>query len=157
MVVLRRATADDAPAVARIYIESWNAGFGHLMGPRELSPDVVGRWAVDLDCEVTEWIVAEDAGVVVGFVGVGPSRDPLDPELGEVDTIAVDPSAWESGIGRTLMEEAVRLLRLRFAAAIVWTPADYDRGHRFYRATGWTSLGRARAAGQEVAFGRSFN
>ena len=157
VVVLRRATPEDAPVIARIYIESWNKGFGHLMGLRKLSQDVVDRWALDLRSGAAEWIVAERDDAIVGFVGVCPSRDPADPELGEVNTIAVDPTTWESGVGRTLMDEAVRVLRERFKAAVVWTPADYERGHGFYRATGWAPLGSSRAGGQEVAFGRSFS
>src|SRR5437773_1179409 len=35
-VAVRRAEGDDAAAIARIYVESWNAGFGDLMPPRVL-------------------------------------------------------------------------------------------------------------------------
>lgn len=156
MVALRRSTPADAPAVARIYIESWNRGFGHLMGIRRMTPDVVERWAHELGDGAAEWIVAETDDEIMGFVGVRPSRDPIDLHVGEVDTIAVDPAKWRTGVGRLLMEEALRLLRPRFKAAIVWTAANYEQGHAFYRATGWTLLGRSRADGQEVAFGRSF-
>jgi N-acetylglutamate synthase-like GNAT family acetyltransferase len=92
MVELRDAVADDAPGVARIYIDSWNQGFGHLMGVRELTPERVARWRDDLMSPTAEWTVAELDGQVVGFVGVGPSRDPIDPTLGELNTIAVDPA-----------------------------------------------------------------
>lgn len=152
MIELRSAVASDAPEVARIYVDSWNEGFGHLMGTRSLTADLVERWTTDLKNPKVEWVVAEIDGEVVGFVGVGPSRDPLDPSLGEVDTIAVDPRRWRQGIGRALMEDALRQLRERFQAAILWTPSDYDRGHRFYRAMGWRPDDRSRSEGSEVAF-----
>lgn len=154
MAALRPAVADDAAVVARIYVDSWNQGFGHLMGLRELTQVLVARWRDDLTGGTPEWTLAELDGEVVGFVGVGPSRDPIDPALGEVDTIAVVPAAWRRGVGRALMTHAVERLRVTWPRAILWTPANYDRGHAFYRAMGWQPLGRSRAAGAEVAFGR---
>ena len=35
----------------------------------------------------------------MGFAGIGPSRDPDDPRLGELDTIAVAPRAWFNSNG----------------------------------------------------------
>ena len=70
------------------------------------------------------------------------------------DTIAVDPQHWRLGIGRTLMEHALVVLRASWPRAIVWTPSNYEQGDRFYRATGWTPLGRTRRDGREMAFGR---
>lgn len=146
---------DDAEVVARIYIESWNEGFGHLLGVRELTPELVTRWKHDLADETVDWTVAEVGGVIVGIVGVGPSRDPVDPTLGELDTIAVDLAHWRSGVGRRLMDHALAVLQGSWSRAILWTPASYERGHAFYRATGWVPLDRSRADGKAVAFGRT--
>lgn len=152
---MRPASPADAQTLAQIYIDSWNEGFGHLMGFREMSAELTERWARDLASGAVEWVVAEADDAIVGFVGVGPSRDPVQPDLGEVDTIAVDPRWWRRGVGRALMDEALERLRRRFKSAIVWTVADYERGHAFYMATGWTFLQKSRAGGTEVAFGHS--
>ena len=157
MIALRPAVTTDAHIVARIYIESWNQGFGHLLGMGELTPERVARWEHDLSDDGVDWTIAEADGVVVGFVGVGPSRDPVDPMLGELDTIAVDPAHWRVGIGRALMNHALAVLRSSWCTAILWTPARYERGHAFYRATGWELLHRTRADGQHVAFGRDLS
>jgi ribosomal protein S18 acetylase RimI-like enzyme len=154
VVEVRGAVTDDAQVVARIYIESWNEGFGHLFGFRELAPDDVARWRRDLAERSAEWTVAEAGGVVVGMVGVGPCRDPIDPLLGELDTIAVDPQHWGVGIGRALMAHALGILQKSWSRAILWTPAHYERGHAFFRATRWVPLERSRCDGNEVAFGR---
>jgi GNAT superfamily N-acetyltransferase len=152
---IRAAVPDDAAVVARIYVESWNAGFGHLLGMRELTPALVAGWRLDLATATVHWAVVEVDSVAVGFVGVGPSRDPVDTELGELDTIAVDPAHWRCGVGRCLMDHAIDVLRASWSRAILWTPADYERGHAFYRATGWVPLGRTRSDDTEVAFGRT--
>ena len=94
-------------------------------------------------------------GEVVGFVGVCASRDPVDPQLGELETIAVDPVHWRRRVGRALMAHAENQLRQRWAQAILWTPAGYARGHAFYLAMGWRPLSQERRAGTEVAFGRT--
>jgi GNAT superfamily N-acetyltransferase len=153
VVVVREASVDDAPVVARIYVDSWNQGFGHLLGTRELTDEQLRRWRDTLST-AGGWAVAEADGVVTGFVGVGPSRDPVDPTLGELHTIAVDPAHWRSGVGQALMDHAVDGLRRSWSRAILWTPASYEQGHAFYRATGWSPLGRSRSSGQHVAFGR---
>jgi len=151
-ITVRDAVEDDAPAVARIYVDSWNDGFGAIVGMRDLDGDQVVRWAGELVAGTRRWWVAERAGRVVGFAGVGPSRDPVGPGLGELDTIAVDPGEWRTGIGRALMDVALGSLARAFTSAVVWTVAGDDRGHRFYEATGWVLEGRRRADGREVCF-----
>ena len=122
---------------------------------RDLTPALVARWRQDLAAETVHWAVAEADSAVIGFVGVGPSRDPADPELGELDTIAVDPAHWGLGVGRGLMDHALEVLQASWSRAILWTPAGHERGHAFYRATGWVPLDRTRSEGTEVAFGRT--
>jgi L-amino acid N-acyltransferase YncA len=91
VIELRRSTDSDADAVARIYVDSWNRGFGELIGYRTNSTDRRDRWRHEINDPALIWTVAEMDGDVVGFSGVGPSRDPVDPALGELQTIAVDP------------------------------------------------------------------
>lgn len=156
-VRIRAATADDARVVATIYVESWNDGFGHLLGRRSLDDQLVKRWAHDLVTGPQRWWVAERAGQVIGFVGTGPSRDPVQPGLGELDTIAVAPAEWRTGVGRALMTVAVESLEEAFSEAILWTVAGYEQGQRFYEATGWTADGGTRQGGRHVSFRRSLS
>jgi GNAT superfamily N-acetyltransferase len=153
MVGLRDATPDDADVVARIYVDSWNAGFAHLLPARGLTTGEVDRWRRDLAVSSVRWRVAADDGLVVGFAGTGPCRDPVDPALGELDTIAVDPDRWRQGVGHLLMADALEGLRHEgFASALLWTLADYPRGDAFYRASGWTPDGRSRDSGRQVSY-----
>jgi len=151
---VRTAIGADAEAVARIYTESWNEGFGDLLGRRSVEDDGVARWVHNLTTGPQRWSVAEHAGRIVGFVGIGPSREPVEPGLGELDTIAVAPTEWGKGVGRALMSVALDALAETFWEGILWTPAGYERGHRFYVATGWAADGGTRRDGREVSFRR---
>jgi N-acetylglutamate synthase-like GNAT family acetyltransferase len=153
-LTVRRALRADAEAVARIYVDSWSAGFGDLMGNRELDSELTGRWRVALGSPPPHrWWVAERNRAIVGFAGIGPCRDPVDPHLGELDTIAVDPPCWRTGVGATLMSIAIRALSADgYREAILWTVAGYARGAAFYEATGWTPNGARRDNGRQVSY-----
>jgi GNAT superfamily N-acetyltransferase len=154
---LRRATPADAEGVAAVYVSSWNEGFAGLMPPRVLDRDQVARWQRDLGPGSMRWWVAQAGEPVVGFAGTGPSRDPVDPALGELDTIAVAPSAWRQGVGRQLMNAALGdLLEASYREGILWTLDRYDRGRAFYEATGWRCSGEVRDSGRQIAFRRSW-
>lgn len=151
---IRRAQSNDFHAIVRIYIQSWNIGFSKLMPEREITVDVVDRWALDLAKSFPHrWWVAEIGGSVAGFVGIGPSRDPIDPTIGELDTIAVDPALWRVGVGRKLMSAALEhLVADGYREAVLWTLANYERGQRFYEATGWRTDGGARDENRQVRY-----
>src|SRR5215203_5474330 len=109
---IRTASASDASSIARIYVDSWNTGFTGLMPARQLTTELIARWERDITMPFPQrWWVAETDTALVGFVGIGPSRDPIDPALGELDTIAVAPVYWRRGIGRALLVPAMDYLR----------------------------------------------
>ena len=158
-VAIRPATAVDAGAVARIYVESWNAGFGELLSraDRVVTPDLVERWRCDLAQPVPHrWWVAERGEEIVGFAGIGHCRDPVDSRLGELDTIAVGPPHWRTGVGTALITLAMRYLAADgYREAIVWTVEGYEQGITFYEAMGWRRDGGTRDGGRQVRFRRS--
>jgi GNAT superfamily N-acetyltransferase len=132
--VIRSGTPEDAEAVARVHVESWDAAYD-LVGPTY-------EQRVEMHRNYPP-IVAEVDGSIVGFVGVGPSRDP-DAE-GELYTIYVHPSRWGSGVGRELLAAGEdRMLELGYRYAILWVLETNPRARRFYEATGWTLDGRRR-------------
>ena len=156
-MILRPAAPSDAAGVAGVYVASWNAGFAGLVPPRPLDAAQVARWERDLAAGPARWWLVEEADRVLGFVGTGPSRDPVDPGLGELDTIAVRPDAWRRGVGRRLMTAALEDLAAGFGEAILWTWADLEPAGRFYEATGWRASGESRDSGRQVAFRRGLH
>ncbi|MDP9333056.1 MAG: GNAT family N-acetyltransferase [Actinomycetota bacterium] len=150
--VVRPALSDDARDVAAIYVESWNSGFAGLMPARTLTDELVAAWARNLtEAPPYRWWVAEIDAKVAGFAGICPSRDPVDSGLGELDTIAVHPSRWRSGVGRALMAVVIKHLIVDgYQEAILWTVAGYERGLAFYASTGWRRDGGTRDDARQV-------
>ncbi len=153
---LRPATTSDTEAIVRIYIESWNASFGTLLSQadRTVTTELTERWRRDLAKPAPHrWWVAERLGTIVGLAGIGPSRDLVDPRLGEIDTIAVDEPHWRTGVGRALMSLALQHLAADgYREAILWTVEGYERGIAFYEAMGWRRDGGVRDGGRQVRF-----
>lgn len=151
---IRPAVQDDAAIITQIYVRAWNNGFGSRMPQIEASPARIERWQHDLsNATPTRWWVAEVQGEAVGFVGLGPSRDPVDPALGELDTIAVSPNTWRTGVGKALMRVALDRLRSDgYRSALLWTLSRYPQGESFYRANGWRLNGATRDGGNQVRY-----
>ena len=158
-LTIRPAMPTDVDEVTRIYIDSWNAGYGELLSraDRTVTPDLVERWSNDLARPVPHrWWVAERMGSIVGVAGIGPSRDPVDPQLGELDTIAVDPPHWRTGVGRALISLAFQYLDSDgYNEAIVWTVESYERGTAFYETMGWWRDGGVRDEERLIRFRRN--
>lgn len=154
MLTIRAAVGGDGAEVARIYVASSNDGFGELMPVMVLDDGRVARWSKTV--ADGNWWVAEIDNAIAGFVGIGPSRDPVDPELGELDTIAVDSPYWRRGVGTALMEKALEQLAAQYDEAIVWTLANYPQAQTFYAKTGWTLTTQTRDDGHQVSYRRRF-
>jgi GNAT superfamily N-acetyltransferase len=134
-VLIRPGTPEDAEATARVHLESWRAAYT-LTGP---SPEQ----RLDLHRRFPASFVAEVDGDIVGFVGVGPSRD-ADAE-GELYTIYVAPDCWGTGIGRALIGAGERRLReLGHRKIILWVLEGNSRAQRFYESAGWSADGECR-------------
>ena len=127
-MVIRAGTRKDAEATARVHIESWAAAYT-LRGPSL-------EQRLDLHRRSPPSFVAEVDGEVVGFVGVGPSRDP-DAE-GELYTIYVRPGHWGAGVGRELLRAGERrMVELGYRRVVLWVLADNVRARRFYERAGF--------------------
>jgi GNAT superfamily N-acetyltransferase len=139
-VTVRSATPADARAIAEVQVETWRATYVDVM-PQSLldSLDVAARersWERFADAAEYALFVAERDDRVVGFVSVGPSRDPAGS--GEVYAIYVTPGAWSTGKGLALMNAGVTWLAERWPEAVLWVAEQNPRARRFYERYGWT-------------------
>jgi GNAT superfamily N-acetyltransferase len=153
-VIVRAARPEDALAVATVHVRSWQAGYRGLLADAYLDTlrpeDRMARYdftATGPDAAVTAVAVVD--GMVRGFATTGPRRHGEGPDAGtptgEVLALYVDPDAWGTGIGTSLLADArARLAARGFADAVLWVLAGNDRAERLYRSDGWTSDGHLR-------------
>ncbi len=148
---VRDATADDAPAVARVHVDSWRAAYVGLLPRAVLDGLSVAQrtrhWRRVLGPSSPERVVmAEREGRVLGFAHVGPAHDAdTTPSTGQLHTIYLDPGCWGTGVGRAVHDTG--LARLRddgYRDAVLWMLSTNARADRFYRRQGWERDGRIR-------------
>jgi GNAT superfamily N-acetyltransferase len=139
VTAVRRATPEDARAIAEVHVATWRATYVGII-PQEILD------ALDVDAREADWatwvragdsvtFVAEDGGRVVGFASAGPCRGFED--LGELYAIYVLPRFWGTGAGSSLMAAAVEWLAARWSAAALWVAEENPRARRFYERRGW--------------------
>jgi ribosomal protein S18 acetylase RimI-like enzyme len=139
-LTVRVARPNDAAEVARIYIESWHDTYPAVL-PRAMlcamtPAGQTARWSSAIRSQRRENVlVAEDPSAgIVGMVSLGPSRDRNLGFDGEVYTLYVDPNYFGRGVGRTLLNGAFAVLKMRdFAACVIW--AHSRNNARFFYET----------------------
>jgi GNAT superfamily N-acetyltransferase len=140
--MIRPGTPEDADGAARVHVETWQAAYAHALPADQLA-------ALSVDQRAPGWrrwppsFVAEEAGVIVGFIDVGASRD--EDADAELFSLYVHPDRWGTGVGRQLIEAGEERLReLGHTTAILWVLDDNPRARRFYELAGWAADGTER-------------
>lgn len=145
----RDATPLDAAAIAAVNVASWRVAYRGLMPDAYLDAmsieDDAARWSAGLQRDGARrkrTIVAEDAGVMVGYATVG--RD-AETGMGLLYLMYVEPHNWQRGLGRALMIAARdALTELGHEVAVLWVLEQNARARRFYAADGWLPDGGER-------------
>ena len=149
-MLLRPAEPDDAIAVARVHVRSWQVAYRTLLPDDyldQLRPeDRAQKYNFSsLDPLQPQTIVAAEAGVIHGFATTAPAREPDMPGCGELCALYVDPDQWSRGIGVALVAAArSRLFDLGFRHAVLWVLVGNVRAERFYRIDRWAPDGLRR-------------
>lgn len=122
-------------------MRTWQDAYEHVFGAERLAGVTVAQrlpmWRQILHDPAQTALVAEDeAGRVVGWCTVAPSRD-ADAD-GELWGIYVLSEAWGSGVGTALMAAGIEALRASgYSEVILWVLEDNPRARRFYEREGW--------------------
>ena len=155
MIRIRRARRDDATAIGRVHVETWQATYAGLLPDMMLAhmSDVrQSAWwsrALADPREARGIFVADDEAMgVVGFGSCGPVRDPpegldgTEQRVGEVYTLYVEPDFQDQGLGRRLLDAMFRQLHAdRCDTAVLWMLAD-NPTRFFYEAMGGQFCGQ---------------
>ncbi len=152
VVLVRPAGPADAEDLARVRIASWRAAYRGIVPDPVLDGfDPVAEvvtWRQRLAAVTDVWtgvaFVAEPPARprLVGFVTTGAARHAGEAGLGEVWAIYVDPDAQGQGVGRALMDAAIRDLKTRgFGEVVLWVFEANAPARAFYERIGWAPDG----------------
>ncbi len=132
---VRPADMSDVPRLAEIHVRSWQVAYREILPHEFLAELSVERREETWTKNLGQTFVVEHGNGVAGFVRVAPSDD---PNLGEVQSIYLDPDYFRRGLGRSLLAAAEeRLADMGFQNAILWVFVDNQAARRFYEAMGW--------------------
>jgi GNAT superfamily N-acetyltransferase len=108
--------------------------------------DRAKRWTANFTQGTSTTLVADDDGMIVGFVSFGPSRDDDAPaHIAELYSIYLLPARWRAGVGTLLHDAALQQLAGQFDAATLWVLRGNDRAMSFYQRHEWAPDGQAKA------------
>ncbi|HEX4959657.1 MAG TPA: GNAT family N-acetyltransferase [Thermoanaerobaculia bacterium] len=140
---LRRATPEDANAIATVHVRSWQAAYQGIVPEaflRSLSIEArEATWRTTLQAETSEVYVAEESQEIIGWISVSRCQDPdSSPITGELYAIYVAPEHWGSGAGRALWKRGESYLRASgFLDVVLWVLKENRRALRFYEVAGF--------------------
>jgi putative acetyltransferase len=130
------ATAADAPDVLALLARIWRE-YDFVWAPQIEFPDL---FAFDESYAAPRgafWVVRDDAGRVVGCVGV----DRVDARTAEIHRVYLDAHLRGRGLGRLLVETALEWARRHgFARMVLWSDTRFTQSHRLYERMGFTRL-----------------
>jgi ribosomal protein S18 acetylase RimI-like enzyme len=144
----RLTRASDAPSVAALHVESWRRHYRGAYSDAFLDGDVVAERAATWTQRLREpqagqfTIVADSAGLLVGFVHAVLDADPVWGTL--VDNLHVDHRRKRSGIGSRLMGEAAQIATQHRpdAGLYLWVLEQNVSAQGFYEAKGGVCVER---------------
>lgn len=151
MATIRAAFGDTMPA-APVIVRPHRVGeVSHVVGRQGqlyaaehgwdatyegLAAEIAGKFLQDFDPGCECCLIAERRGEIVGSVFVVYAGE----GIGQLRLLYVEPAARGLGIGRTLVEEAIRFARASgYARMTLWTQTSLLAARSIYAATGFTS------------------
>ena len=151
-VRIRPAEPADAHQIAEVHVRGWQWGYRDLLPADVLDSLSVERreqgWVEILSSlpSGATVFVALEADRIVGFAGVGPSRDDDAPEAaGELSSLYIEEEVAGTGAGRALMDAAITFARSSgYRELTLWVLERNARARRFYEAGGLRPDGSAK-------------
>ncbi len=146
MIRLRRATADDADALALVHVQAWREAYVGLVPDNVLAElDPARRAAMWREgmARTAMLQLAEQDDAIIGFGSSRRQTDPSSPYSGEIGALYVLRHAQRQGTGRRLMAAMARdLLDAGHVAASLWVLEGNATARRFYAALGGQEIAR---------------
>ncbi|WP_263018087.1 GNAT family N-acetyltransferase [Natronobiforma cellulositropha] len=140
-LTVRRAGAEDVPAIRSIAEAAWHAAYSDFLEADAIRRALAEWYAPErieagIERPATTYLVA-DVDEVRGYCSIE-----LDGDVASLSSIYVDPAHWGEGYGSALLERALALAREAGAARIEVLVAPENRiGRSFYEAKGFAVAG----------------
>ena len=139
MMNIRKATMEDAKAIATVHVESWKTTYQGIVPAEYLAQLNVSEkeqlWQHGLNQSKHSIFVVEEDGKVCGFISGGKNRAIQGKEAeyeGEIYAIYLLEEAQRKGYGTKLVRALVEDFRQEgIGSMIVWVLAD-NRSRLFY-------------------------
>lgn len=148
-ICIESAGLADVLSVARVHLRSALRGYEAIFpddAPKPTEDDLRSEWAerIASGSDLERTFVARAATEVLGVVRAGP--DPLEPSVGHLSSLYVEPAAWGLGIGTLLYAAAVDHLRSgQFPSATLWVLERNTRARSWHERLGWIPTGSTAA------------
>jgi ribosomal protein S18 acetylase RimI-like enzyme len=143
-VVIRTADVSDAPAIARVHVDSWRSTYGSLLPAdflASLTEDgYADRWRRFISERSSRVYVVQEGEAqsrVVGFASGGRERAGETGYTGELYAIYLLESSQRRGYGRELVRAVVAGLReMGLEDMLIWVLRDNREARDFYERLG---------------------
>jgi ribosomal protein S18 acetylase RimI-like enzyme len=143
MFTIRKATLEDASAIATVHVAAWKETYRGIVSDYVLNNLSIKRrteqWVNSLSDETHQFhraFVAEIEGQVVGFASYGSPQIKDSDFDGELFAIYILKTAHRRGIGRALAREVVNAMReAGWNSMMVWVLKD-NPARGFYERLG---------------------
>jgi ribosomal protein S18 acetylase RimI-like enzyme len=147
-IAYRQATVEDAPAIDRVFRESFCDTFAHLYRPEDLqaflSAFTLDAWRSELQDDRFAFRVAEAGGQVVGYVKLGPPALPVEAKGSSVELRQLYLLKQWHGLGaaKALMDWAIDEAKSRGGTELYLTVyTENERARRLYERYGFVEVG----------------
>lgn len=148
--MIRKATIDDARAIAEVHVKAWQAAYQGLLPEDFLQNLSVDRreqqWRDGMQ-NAEQVILVYESQTIVAFCSFAPARDDDTDKTNaaELTTIYALESVWGQGIGKALWNKAIQHMRESgFSEVVLWVLRGNDRAITFYEGMGLTSDGKTK-------------
>jgi ribosomal protein S18 acetylase RimI-like enzyme len=156
LVKIRAAKADDAPAIARVHVETWRSAYRGIVPEAYLAGLSPAERAAEWRNDLTDWggarfalVVHEEGDELIGFAAAGPERSGDPKYRSELYAIYVLPSHQRCGLGRALVRAVTgRLVAGGTRSMLLWVLEANAPARRFYE-----TLGGEVVRGQPIEIG----
>jgi ribosomal protein S18 acetylase RimI-like enzyme len=147
---IRTAWVSDAPALARVHVDSWRTTYRDILPKERLEAlSYVHReegWADRLEraaaLRAVTFVAEDQDGQVIGFSTAGPETSGDPTYKGELYAIYLLERFQRQGHGRRLMHAAADAMsQAGFPNIMLWVLADNHGARRFYERIGGRVIG----------------